>query len=1742
MHHRTKYLDKTLMWLLTVVMILPNFIQAFGNITEVAAATTRVVESILYEGSDGSASVVANLANDGTTVQWEITLNKNPTEEATLQKLEVDVGGGGLGAPHTISSNVTSESKSGIIQLRPKELTPSAQTQIITFTTDVLDTTVSSASLRMLVETVTQETASNTTLHSSPNTKTISLALPILEEPEPEIEVPEEVVEMIEESEEPVEEAVVEEVVPEEEITAPVEEVEEVSEETSAEIESEEGVEETETTTPPEQAESVEEKEEVKEESSSAEEPGKEEESTLPDMDLPIDEVEVVDPNIAEPVSKDYVSRYFSPTIQGLSKFSTAFKAKTTEDNPGSISLDKTAEECEGCRTYQVTLNITGVPPVQPLDVVLMLDRSGSMSENTYTYNAITSTPSTQHTYYVKIDGQYQSVSYGNNRWRYSTGFNWRYVSWSPTGNDSSQGSTNSNNPTPKPFYTRSTVSRMDALKQAAINFASLVLQNPENRVAIVSFAGPSSTTGYGNQSEASTDRNFTNNLTQVQSSINGLTPLNGTNTEAGLRQGNTVFNNGMRQNAKQVAILFTDGLPTASNGNQYNESTNPNSVHFTRAVTASDLIKTYADLYTIGLTQGMNSSELSAARTFLERVQDSGFYEAPSQDQLQQIFESIFSQLDNYGTNAVVQDVIGDDFDLVADSLPSGATYNPTTRTISWSIGALINTPTLTYKVKAKDSVIGSGNPEDKLPTNEWAKLTYTNVNGDRNQEMLFPVPTVHVPLQLEIVNTDVTILKGDSVQLGVGTDPEKENYFEVTGGTGDYTYAWYLGDQAISTEKNPTVNPTTDTTYKVIVTDQKGCKITGYIRVKVKTGSLVVKKIDEQGNLIKHSPATFTLSKDGENTVLSTESSGTVIFTALSKGVYTLTETQAPNGYIKESSVYTVTVEWENGAVKVTVTKSGEEGSPPAVVPSSPLEIVNEKETRDLPVTKHWEDNDDEMALRPENITVHLYQNDMEEPFQTIKIVADEDGNWFGIFKNIPKIDENGVEYVYTVKEEEVTHYDSTVDGFDIYNTLKVGKLTITKVDKSDPSNPILLDGAEFELRNLDGSVVQDGTTVDGKLEFEKVPYGTYQLFETKAPAGYSLPNRHWEITIGGDSGSHIEIEILNTKKQVLPATGGMGTPLFMILGLVLMLGAGVFFKKTKKDGVEKERNKMTKKFRGLFGLLFSLVLLLGAAAPAVSATGKWDNARPLKGDLIIHKTQFHGTEIPNIEDHNGEIIADFPYAPLAGATFTIYKVADDLDVPPADTTGLTAVGSMTTGTNGLATFSNLLAGRYLVVETAQPRGVNYFSPPFLVDVPMTNETGTEWLDKVHVYAKNQVVLASVAFKKWFETGGETKTATFNLYKLDGATETLIESKTVTVTSGDSVQVYFDANDLGLETGNYRIRETSVSDPYGVNATPIDFTVGLEDHDNDLSDDKASINPLGKEVFKNYITSTPEKENTDDDDDENSANYGEVVEWKLSTRIPADISNYEIFTFRDDLDSRLDYVPASVRIEVDGVALPLSVATITEPTTQSGGTLAIAFKPADLAAYAGKTIDVFFDTTINETAVMGEDIPNMFDLEFDNGSGLTTKPSDPDITQTGGAKFDKTSTKDLKDYSGAKFHVYRLVGNTKEYLQADRTWRSGNENPLILTSDKDGNFEIKGLSFGTYFLEEVTALPGHMLRDDFEFEVDDTSYAIDPHNVLNMPQIDLPSTGGFGTIAFTIAGIGMMLGAVKLYRKEEQ
>ena len=89
------------------------------------------------------------------------------------------------------------------------------------------------------------------------------------------------------------------------------------------------------------------------------------------------------------------------------------------------------------------------------------------------------------------------------------------------------------------------------------------------------------------------------------------------------------------------------------------------------------------------------------------------------------------------------------------------------------------------------------------------------------------------------------------------------------------------------------------------------------------------------------------------------------------------------------------------------------------------------------------------------------------------------------------------------------------------------------------------------------------------DGTFEAFGLAYGSYYLEETKAPKGFNLLNGPKPFVI--DSGTYTEngkLVIINGTAPVIPITGGIGTLIFFVSGIVLMGGAYFIYKKKFSD----------------------------------------------------------------------------------------------------------------------------------------------------------------------------------------------------------------------------------------------------------------------------------------------------------------------------------------------------------------------------------------------------------------------------------------------------------------------------------------------------------------------------------------------------------------------------------------------
>ena len=197
--------------------------------------------------------------------------------------------------------------------------------------------------------------------------------------------------------------------------------------------------------------------------------------------------------------------------------------------------------------------------------------------------------------------------------------------------------------------------------------------------------------------------------------------------------------------------------------------------------------------------------------------------------------------------------------------------------------------------------------------------------------------------------------------------------------------------------------------------------------------SGSLANKikltKVDEDDNTITLANAVFTVTQpDGTTFDLTTGADGTVTSEALVQGTYKVKEKTAPSGYELNDTEYALEVTGAGGALQTITDK--------------PIKT-------DISVTKTW------VGPKAGPVTVHLFANGTDTG---TTLTLDDSNNWTGSFANVRKYDQNGTEIQYTVTEDAINGYDTTITGdqttgFTITNTEQPKNVTPPKQNTTTP-----------------------------------------------------------------------------------------------------------------------------------------------------------------------------------------------------------------------------------------------------------------------------------------------------------------------------------------------------------------------------------------------------------------------------------------------------------------------------------------------------------------------------------------------------------------------------------------------------------------------------------------------------------------------------------------------------------------
>lgn len=346
-----------------------------------------------------------------------------------------------------------------------------------------------------------------------------------------------------------------------------------------------------------------------------------------------------------------------------------------------TLSVDKgTSDFLVALSALSSAGKITGeTTSVKPLDIVLVLDTSGSMDDVlSYTYEEVYDdgySINRQRTYYAKTGTGDTAADYTRIRWEGNrNNGHWELNGWEVEPKTSAED--NSSNRIQ--FYTRNTVTNMDALQNAANSFIDSTAKENESisdeakkhKISLVTYSSSANT-----RSELTVCNN--ENAATLKWIINRLDPDGGTHPEEAFANTEDVFKSA-RTDAQKVVIFFTDGGP----GGTTNDPFDPDVANDTIA-SAKTLKAASTKIYSVGVfgdadtsvtndefnayMHGVSSNypDATAYTRLGERAKDAEgkpteYYKAAANaDELNKIFDEIFTEINTVNPSSPFQETV---------------------------------------------------------------------------------------------------------------------------------------------------------------------------------------------------------------------------------------------------------------------------------------------------------------------------------------------------------------------------------------------------------------------------------------------------------------------------------------------------------------------------------------------------------------------------------------------------------------------------------------------------------------------------------------------------------------------------------------------------------------------------------------------------------------------------------------------------------------------------------------------------------------------------------------------------------------------------------------------------------------------------------------------------------------------------------------------------------------------------
>ena len=510
-------------------------------------------------------------------------------------------------------------------------------------------------------------------------------------------------------------------------------------------------------------------------------------------------------------------------------------------------------------------------------------------------------------------------------------------------------------------------------------------------------------------------------------------------------------------------------------------------------------------------------------------------------------------------------------------------------------------------------------------------------------------------------------------------------------------------------------------------------------------------------------------------------------------------------------------------------------------------------------------------------------------------------------------------------------------------------------------------------------------------------------------------------------------------------------------------------------------------------------------GAPTPVKTSTSTIDTQK--EGSITIYKRALDGTVSGTAGD--GETMTA-PGTALKDTGFTLYQVMNtqqlldyyndnptDKQVEVEDyftdyTKDKTAAGlkekyktpyreQVFTNAQGVAQFTELDVGMYLVIETQAPQAVTVPAEPFLVSIPMTrigdtaegeaSQNQKQWLYDVTVYPKNSIAKGTVKLVKLGKQGDKTTKLAdvqFTLYRKSDTKDeyTPVQTADPLVTDANGEIALKD-----LTKGRYYLQETGYTanndKGYILNTTgkfyfdidkngkAVAATDPAITDTNKVSDASFTIDTTGTTLtvtnYKPDIEKTVTKRDGTTTEHEADYGIGDAVPFTLTIKVPENVASLKTFKVTDTTDvTQLKHNQNSVKVSGknnagDGVTLAEGTHIVTVADDTKNSVMTVAFTPSTLTAVAGGEITITYTATVQSGAIVaGNGNVNTATIVYSRKTGTEivegpddNKPyeiTDKGVVYTFELNIHKTAQGGAeagKDLVGVTFDLYKKVEN---------------------------------------------------------------------------------------------------------------